>query len=197
MKTDIVFPQRNEAEFAAMAKRLGYGQLLFVYDTLQEAINEGTSMQGVNWQLPVQKGVLFTTQNKATLFQKIQQATQRKLFTLVQARDEAYNRFALEKTGADMLFGFEYVAKTDHLHYRRSGLDQVLCRSARENEKAVGIAFSSFLHTENKAQALGRIMQNVRFCRKYGVELLLGSFASEPLEMRGWHELEGFGKVIS
>jgi len=83
----------------------------------------------------------------------------------------------------------------DFIHYRNSGLNQVLCKLAKKNDIAICFNFNLILNNEGmkKSQILGRMMQNIRFCRKYKVRTVIASFASKPEEMRSSHDLISFG----
>lgn len=190
MKTDFVFPEGNERELIEMASALGYEQLVLVYDA-PEKIK----------MLPAEKikllyGVLIAELQGNKLARGIDQIKGKKFLALVQAGEGEFNRFVVEKTGADILLNLEYVHKKDHLHYRKSGLDEIICRIAARNGKIIAFSFSSLLETEKKGLVLGRIMQNIRFCRKFGVKTFLGSFASEKEAMRSPFDLQKLAKVL-
>lgn len=88
--------------------------------------------------------------------------------------------------------------KRDFIHYRNSGLNQVLCKLAKKNNIAIAFNFNLILNSEGmlRSQLLGRMMQNIKFCRKYKVNMVIGSFASKPEEMRSAHDLISFGISI-
>ena len=114
----------------------------------------------------------------------------------MKAKNPEFNRFVVEKTNASIV-DIEYTHPKDHLHFRRSGLDQVLC-------KAAGVKNSFFsslntllsLNSEEQGKILGRIKQNAHFCAKYKVRYALCSFAHDPLEMKGAHDLKALWKSL-
>jgi len=190
MKTDLVFPEGNGLELIETAAALGYEQVVLVYDAPEKVKI-----------LPEQKikllyGVLVDGLPGNRLRQKIDQIKGRKFLALVQAGEEEFNRFVVEKTAADILFNLEYVHKKDHLHYRKSGLDEIICRIAARNGKIIAFSFSSLLETDKRGLVMGRMMQNIRFCRKFKVKTFLSSFASEKEEMRSPFDLAKLAKVL-
>ena len=68
------------------------------------------------------------------------------------------------------------------------------CKFAKENRVIIGINFSDILNSSGveRANILGRIMQNIRLCRKYKVDMLTASFATDPFEMRSAKDLLSF-----
>ena len=98
-----------------------------------------------------------------------------------------FNRKILENRKVDVLVSPEKIAKNDYLHYRNSGLNHVLCKLAKKNNIAIGLNFNDVLHSkgEERARLLGRMMQNVRLCRKYRIMMIFASFARNFYDMRG------------
>lgn len=170
---DVVFPQRNEEEFISMAVKLGYTGLCFVYDSADELIKNKEKLKKTKIKL------LFGLKFKS----------KRKVYDFIVAKASGKSRDILERRKADIIYDFEKNAREDYIHHRASGLNQVLCKLARKNNVAVGFSVSSILNSKQKPVLLGRIKQNVRLCRKYKVKVVIGSFSSEPYEMRSLHDL--------
>ncbi len=105
------------------------------------------------------------TSEKKALF-SIAKAKSSGLFTVAKPSSEDMLRFLLEKTAVDMVFGIESIHPKEHYHYLRAGLDHVLAKIASDKKKVIGFT----LPAEKK---LGRIMQNIRLCRKFGVGMCL------------------------
>jgi RNase P/RNase MRP subunit p30 len=105
-------------------------------------------------------------------------------------------RFALEKTSVDVIFGMELVNPRDHTHYARGGLDQIVCRIAASKGKTFGFSFSSILNSRNRAKLLGRMMLNLKLCKKYGVKVVFGNFSLIKSEMRSLKDLEAFKRLL-
>lgn len=103
-----------------------------------------------------------------------------------------------ESNKIKMFFDLENLQERDFIHQRNSGLNHILAKIAHDKDKIIGFNFSTILNAppEKKALILGRMRQNVKLCRKYKVKMFLGSFASEPFELRSNYELRAFGYII-
>jgi len=168
---DIVFPQGNEEEFIKIAEKLGIKSLTFVYSDSK--------------QFYVKKAE--TKYDCAVLCQppKIPSMKSKKIPFLCSASRESIER------GAPLTFNFEITEDKDHTHYRRSGLNQVLCKLATQKNVAIGLSLHTLLSVEGRKRAMimGRIMQNIIFLRKYKTNVKIASFATNPYEMRAPAEI--------
>ena len=186
MSTDIVFPRGNEKAFVEYAPLLGVRELIFAYKSLDatRACVDG-------------KAALFIeTPSKESAKKLCEKATRCGVLSLVQAGGVEFNRFILEKTSASALVDVEFGHKNDHTHFRRSGLDQVLCKLAAQNGKMILCSMARLVDVSDKGLILGRIAQNISFCRKYKVSYSLVSFAHDPLEMKGMHDLQSLMRTL-
>jgi RNase P/RNase MRP subunit p30 len=116
-------------------------------------------------------------------------------FKVKKGSSEEKNRNLLNDRRLDILVLDHSIGK-DKIHYRSSGLNQVSCKIAKENDVCIGFSFNEVLNSENKSLILGRMKQNVRLCRKFKVRMVLGSFAKNKFEMRNVKDLVSFGRVI-
>lgn len=130
------------------------------------------------------------------LLKEIDTAKNKKVKTVFKANSEDLLRFALEKSGVDIVYGMENIHPKDSLHFVRSGLDQVLCKLAAEKGKTVAFSFSEILNSSDKARLLARIMFNVKLCKKYKVPIVFCSFANFKEGMRSAKDLQAFGRVL-
>lgn len=170
---DIIFPKENEKKFILIASRLGYTGLCFVYDSADELIKSKEKLK----------------QSKLKLFFGLKVKSKNKKDNIIVMKASGKSREVLERKGADIIYGFEDSLQSDYIHHRASGLNQVLCKIAREKDVAVGFSVSLILNSKRKSVLLGRIKQNVRLCRKYKVKMVIASFSSDPYEMRAVHDL--------
>lgn len=115
---------------------------------------------------------------------------------IVKNSNEDINRATLENRNVDILLGSELIFAKDFVHFRASGLNQVLCNLAKKNDIAIGFSFSDLINSQKKEVLLGRMMQNVLLCRKYKLKIVIGSFALKENEIKNKSELMSFGKVI-
>jgi len=163
-----VFPKGNDAEFIVLAKRLGFSGLICVYEKKSEFSKD-----------PFVENALLVRPDQ------VRAAKQAKILTVCQPSREALER------EADIVGGFESSEGKDKTHYRESGLNQVLCRIAVENNVQVGFSAENILESVGKDRAvlLGRVTQNLLLCRKFKVKVRIASFATKPQNMRASADL--------
>ncbi len=183
MAMDIVFPEKNETEFLETAEKLGYDELIFAYKT------EAPKLE-LKSKIKVKIAIV-------AMPNEIDKAAKQKNMILVKSSFEK-DRWVLEKSKADLVFGFEEVQRKDYMHHRGSGLNQVLCKIAAQNGKIIGFSFSSVLNADRqiRARIIGRMMQNAKFCKKYKVKTVFASFAKNPYEMRAPKDMAAFKRII-
>jgi len=98
-------------------------------------------------------------------------------------------RQVVEKKKVDFIFECEKEPRSDFIHQRNSGLNHIICRFAKENNIAVAFSFSSLLNLRTRAKIMGRMAQNIKLCRKYGLKMIIAPFADEPYKMRAPSDL--------
>lgn len=105
------------------------------------------------------------------------------------------NRFFIEQTQIDFLQDPQnsfFKPKIDFIHHFNSGLNQVLCKAAKDR----GIQFLFTLNfsggkKKNVAKDFGRINQNLKFARKYKIGSLINFIIEKPLLIRSEKEIFG------
>ncbi|MBT3417054.1 hypothetical protein HON86_00475 [Candidatus Woesearchaeota archaeon] len=117
---------------------------------------------------------------------------------IIQGGELDINRFAVENKKIDILLSPEKNSRKDLMFSRRSGLNQVLCKLAAKNDVAIGFDFSYLLNSSGKQRAriLGRMKQNVKFCKKYGVKMIFSSFARTKYELRSDEFFKVFSNIL-
>lgn len=175
---DFVFPENNEAEFIAMAKKLGYSAICFVYSLKDFKRFESKDLK-------VYSAIL--TEEK---FEKAKQ-----IADFVFAKANGNTRGLIENKRVNFIYGFEESVRRDFIHYRNSGLNQVLCNLMREKNLKYFLSLTHLISSEDP-QFFGRAAQNIRFCDKFKVGVNFGSFALDPLEMRAASDVASLLKVL-
>jgi len=94
----------------------------------------------------------------------------------------------------DIIFNLETGKMKDFMHHRASGLNDVFAKQAKANK--ISICFNIGLLKSNKDVILGRMMQNVRICRKYKINMILSSFATNEYEMKGTSDIKSLGVIL-
>jgi len=146
------------------------------------------------------KNIMFISANiiKADSWMELNKKINSSKEELIIAEGGELNRLILENKRVDIIVGAEKSKKNDFLHYRNSGLNQVLCKLARKNDIAVAFNFNEVLKLKGagRSQLIGRMMQNVRMCRKYGVRMIIASFATNKFELKNPSDLMSFGMIL-
>jgi len=115
---------------------------------------------------------------------------------IVQGGDDGVNREVVSSQHVDILLDPHLGKRHDAMHQRDSGLNHVLCALAKEHHVAIGFSFVAVLHAQNRAKLLGRMMQNIKLCRKYKVRIVIGSFAKEQSDARNVKDMQSFFRVL-
>tara|TARA_Y100000294_G_scaffold45400_1_gene41930 strand:+ start:9001 stop:9606 length:606 start_codon:yes stop_codon:yes gene_type:complete len=185
---DIAIPKNNEEDFVAIAEKLGYKGLCFLYN-YNDYLNKQKNFE--TKKIKIYRGVLAENKNINKIKSK---PKNEKVFVVV--RSSSDDRKIMEGSKAHMIFSFEDNIKRDFIHQRASGLNHILCKLANENNIIMGFSLSSILNTENKHVILGRIVQNIKMCRKFKVKTAIASFAKNPYEMKSTHDLSSLFYIL-
>lgn len=141
--------------------------------------------------------VLLKTSNAEILRRMIDKASHY-FEVYVLGMTDKINRAALEHKKVKALVSPEHSREYDYKDYRNSGLNQVLCKIARDNNKLIIENFTEFLKMEKKAKALllGRIMQNARLCKKYDVKFSIAQFIRSEKEAVSDEKIKEFERIL-
>jgi len=187
MFIDLVLPKSNEKEFIEIADKLGISRICFIYN-FKNKNNFLQNQDKVNklqekTEIKLSIGLIADSKN-------ISKA--KKLAKIVIYKSIGNDRHAIEKSKANVVFDLETIATKDSMHHRNSGLNQILCKLANKNNVMIGFSFSTILNEERmiRSQILGRLMQNIRLCRKYKVKTVIASFAEKPYDLRSCYDLK-------
>ena len=88
---------------------------------------------------------------------------------IVKAQDSEFNRKILENKKVNVLLSPEsFEHARDKFKQRDSGLNEVLCKIAHDNNIKIGINLEDLKKATGKTRAilLSRIMQNIMLCKK-------------------------------
>ena len=176
---DIVIPNGNEDLFISMAERLGYKELMLLYDSSK--FEEMQNIQS-NSKIKIRVGILAELKNMQKIKSKFKGH-------FVAAKSSDSDRDVMEKVYADLIFSLEEASRKDFMHQRGSGLGNILAKLAHDNSVSIGFSISSLLNSKNKNMIMGRMMQNIRLCRKYKTKMVIASFATSPYQMRSPHDI--------
>ena len=187
---DFVTPNNNEEEFISIADKLGYKELSFLYN-INDYLDKQKKFKIKNTDIKVDIGILADNRSIYEIKNKLKDE---KAFIVV--KSSTNDKDIIERLKPNIIFSFEENTRKDFIHQRASGLNHILCKSAKENNVTIGFSIKSILDAENKQEILGRMMQNMKLCRKYKIKTIIASFARKPLEMRNVHDLASLFEIL-
>ncbi|MBU3941592.1 MAG: hypothetical protein KKF74_01635 [Nanoarchaeota archaeon] len=187
MFIDLVLPKDNEKEFIEIAEKLKIDGLCFIYSfkAREDFLKKNEKIKKLQEKTKIRLFTGLIADSKNIIKAK-------KQAKIVIYKSTGNDRPTIEKSRPNVVFGLEIIAARDSMHSRNSGLNQVLCKLANKNNVMIGFSFSSLLNTDGKlrSQILGRMMQNIKLCRKYKVKTAISSFAEKPYYMRPCPDLK-------
>jgi len=87
---------------------------------------------------------------------------------IVQAQDNKFNRKILENKDVDILLSPEFHNRKNYVKQRDSGLNEILCKLAKQNNIKICIDLDKIKNLDKKQKAivLARIIQNIKLCKR-------------------------------
>lgn len=171
---DLVFPKDNEAEFIRVARQLGLKGIVFLY-------KHPPKSRIIEKDLRIYYGLFAENGNELR---------QAKHFDLVVSPNPGS---WAERKVLLMLTPEEQNAR-DHMHQRRSGLNETVCKDYKE--KIFAFSFSKVLLAKKKAAVFGRQRQNAMLFNKFRNKVIIASFAKTPYEMRAPSDLIAYCRCL-
>lgn len=90
----------------------------------------------------------------------------------------------------------ELVEKKDNLHYRQSGINQVLGRLAKNKTIFFNLNLLKKKQSLTTEVILGRMMMNIRLCRKFKVKMAAGFICSSKYSIKNSSDIISFLQTI-
>ncbi|MBS3176877.1 hypothetical protein J4457_06605 [Candidatus Woesearchaeota archaeon] len=174
MNIDIVVPKNNEQEFLLMAEKLGYTAIIFFYKNKPE--------------------IKKITHEKVQVFIACSEKTND--VDLVIHEHDQRDREIIERQQAQLISKLESEQRKDFIRQRASGLNHVITTLMHQKNVSVCFSLNEIIYAQYRSQLLGRMMQNVKLCRKDKVKMILASLAPIPYAMRSPHDLKALAIVL-
>ncbi len=193
MLTDFVLPKDNEKKLLAMAKKLGFSKLVFLY-SYDKKINSSVIESKIkslskNESLHLDWGIIVSETKQ------IQKAKQIKTPVIFRSSPESDIRAVALKHKPQGITNLEF-QKHDFVHHRSSGMNHIIAQGMHENTVSYIPALSLLFSTKYKAEVLGRILQNIRLAKKYHITMDVYSFAKKPIEMFYYKDITSLLKTL-
>ncbi len=118
---------------------------------------------------------MINTTNLNQALKEIQQLKKENKPVIVQAQDEKFNRKIFENPNVDIITNLEIHKRKDYMKQRDSGLNEILCKLAKQNNIKIGINLQLIksLTPYQKSIILGRIKQNIKLCKKTKTPIII------------------------
>jgi RNase P/RNase MRP subunit p30 len=172
----------KEASVEKVAKRilfarmLGHKAILLLFQT-HAAGNKALTTSLKERFTELSSGILIATVNQAKSLAKH--------YDLIVAPSQ---REFFECKTVHFLLEPERQSRKDFIHHRNSGLHQVLLKACtpttKRKEKGIITTARILRKSRHPEEILGRMMQNARWCKKYGVAYHVTSGATTLMEQR-------------
>lgn len=114
---------------------------------------------------------------------------------VVLGTSDEINRIALESKKTLGLLNPEIGRQKDYSSYRNSGLNHVLCKIARDNNKMIFISIDELNELKDPV-VLGRVIQNIKLCNKFKAKWQFVNLASDVDGIKSAFELKEIERVL-
>ena len=169
---DVVMPNNNEEKFIDIALALNYKEIVFLVDN--------PKYDYTSERIKIKKAYLLKSisdLHKVKNFDYIFANAERKYF----------------ESKVDYIINADYSESKDSFHFKRTSLNQVHAKLAKENNIDIVFDFPKLIKSK---KSLGRMMQNMTLCRKYKLETSSFTIANDPENMRSRIILDAFSKIL-
>ena len=118
---------------------------------------------------------MITISNINEVRKEIQRLKREGKEIIVSSGNDEFNRKIFENKDVDMIVGLELHDRKDRLKQRDSGLNEILCKLAKQNDIKIGIDLEKIagLSGIEKARVLARIRQNIGLCKRVGCKMVV------------------------
>jgi len=185
------FLGKKDKEVEKRAKELGFEKILFVKQIEKESDFNKLQKENIEYD-----ACLIKIKNVEIMRKFIDKASNYFEYILVLGINDDINRASLVHKKTFALVAPEFGRGKDFLSQRDAGLNHVLCKIAKENNKTIIFRFSDVIESENKASIIGKLAQNIKLCKKYETKYIFVNFCSDLEEMLHHKELESFERVL-
>ena len=118
---------------------------------------------------------MINTTNLQQARKQIQQLKKENKSVIIKAQNDAFNRKILEIKDVDIITDLEQHNRKDYIKQRDSGLNEILCKLAKQNNIKIGINLKNIqnLTPSQKAIILARIKQNIQLCKRTKTPIII------------------------
>lgn len=166
--TDIIIPTMPEHKYLEILQRLGTKQAIFLYEKNNKKTFETLQKK---YDIKIRTGLINSKQQHPLNITK-------------------GTRHNVDRYKYKLHSDFEHLNKKDSMHYRKSGMNQVIGKIMKEKNKTYIINHSKITTSKNPHIILGKIILNLKIARKYGFNVAIASMAKKPKHLRSKEQLK-------
>lgn len=188
------FGESAVEDVVSLARRLGWsGIALSCFPDTDETLRKhGELVESLRTkELDIVKAVEIKANTVNELHKILGSVRKKAEIVIVRGGDIEVNRAAVETNQVDLL---------SHPEMQRndSGIDQVMARSAADNNVCIELNFRQILNSYRKSRVhtIAHMRQNLKLANKYGFPVAITSGAYSKWELRAPRELAAFGVSI-
>lgn len=182
--SDYVVPKSNEGDFCAMAERLSYSKLKFVYDSeyyIANAKNVSTKLSELSEKYEISLGfaVICKSEKEISELRK----REKNVEIVYTSSKESDIRNIIQKFKPYIITNLEFQSH-DFMHHR-AGINQVISKEMHDKNVTYGVSLQLLFSTKYKGEVIGRIKQNLSLAKKYKIGVKAFTLADNPYKMKG------------
>ena len=117
----------------------------------------------------MKKQLILSETNFNKLKDKVKKNSKKEI--IFTSDDDEFNRKVLEKLPIQILL-INLESRKDYQKQRNSGFNQVMAKIAKKNKIQIGINFDELLSSKNKEKIISRLIQNIKLCNKYKIQMI-------------------------
>ncbi len=188
---DIIAYKNQEAAEKAIEKaaKLGYSQLILGYSSLDKLKSEKRKNK-VEQKFKRFKNIKLNYCLISDEDKELRKALALKIITIKSfSNKSSLTNRDFEKPCYDFITGIEKGTHKDYMHQRNSGLNHVIAKELAKKGIGYLISIKDIIESKNRVVLLGRIMQNIRICKKYNLAIAIASFAEDSYGIKGLHDI--------
>jgi RNase P/RNase MRP subunit p30 len=170
---EFVIVNENEKELISRALELGWDSIVLLYKYSKDLVLPKISSDFVKVGVFLDKEIL------------------NKDFSGFEFVVALGTRFSKLPKGVTHVIFNEFEDEKDFIHQRRSGLNHVFLKDYKGK-----ILIGYNIHPNRQTAVIGRMMQNVKLCKKFKVEISLCSLTSGSINLRHVGDVNAFMRVL-
>lgn len=189
-KFEIIVPKGNYNKLLDRCISLGIINILIAYPfkekddikKIKNNIEKNIKYKNLN----LDYGLIIENKENKNLLRKIYNSKNDYQLIIDASQNIEDLRYICENFQDIIIFNLEKNDRMDFIHQKNSGINHIIAKIISKNKSKIALNFSNYINADNKSkkQIIGRIKQNLELCKKFKIEYLICSFASNVYEIK-------------